>query len=92
MKQALSTFADMEDEFIIPVSFNGAELEFPARLLSYGYSYKIETDIEGTKVLFEPDEERNWRALISYEDVQANKRLNTELLKAIAATISDITK
>lgn len=82
----------MDDDFIIPVSFNGTEREFTARLLSYGYSYKIETEVEGTKVLFEPDEERNWRALISYEDVQANKRLNPELLRAIAEVITEITK
>ena len=49
-------------------------------------------DIEGTKVLFEPDEERNWRALISFEDLQANKQLNRHLLKEIAEAIDAITK
>lgn len=64
----------MEEEFELPVVFNNKELNFSTKLLNYGWIYKLEVDIEGTKVLFEPDEEKNWRALISYEDVQANKR------------------
>jgi len=83
---------EMEDNFEIPVTFNNKQLSFPGRLLNYGYSTKIEIDIEGTKVLFEPDEERNWRALISYEDVQANKKLDPALLKAIAGAIEELIK
>lgn len=77
---------------MLPVTFNGKEMEFPSRLLNYGYTVKLEVDIEETKVLFEPDEERNWRALISFEDVQANKKLKADLLKAIAEVIGEITK
>jgi hypothetical protein len=54
----------MNDEFYIPVSFEGRDYNFPARLLNYGYAIKLEVDIEGTTILFEHDEERNWRALI----------------------------
>lgn len=82
----------MEDEFELPVFFNKEQLHFTTRLLNYGYSYKLEVDIEGTHVLFEPDEERNWRALISYEDVQANKKLNTDLLQAVASAIEEVLK
>ena len=82
----------MEDSFDIPVIFKNVELAFPARLLNYGYSSKLEVEVEGTKVLFEPDEERNWRAMISYEDGQANKKLDANLLKAIAEAIEEITK
>jgi hypothetical protein len=70
-------------DFELPVLFNAKEWLFPGRFLDYGYSSKIEMDIERTKVLFEPDEERKWWALISFEDVQANKKLNVDLLKAI---------
>ena len=82
----------MEDEFELPVTFNGKNLNFPAKLLNYGYTVKLEVEIEETKVIFEPDEERNWRALISLEDLQANKKLNSELLKSIVAAIEGITK
>jgi hypothetical protein len=79
-------------DFELTVLFNTQELVFPGKFLDYGYSSKIEMDIEGTKVLFEPDEERNWRALISFEDLLANKKLDKELLKAIAEAIDTITK
>jgi hypothetical protein len=79
-------------DFELPVIFDNKELVFPGKFLNYGYSSKIEIEIEGTKVLFEPDEEKNWRALISFEDLQANKKLNPDLLKAIAEAIEAIMK
>jgi len=82
----------MEEEFQLPVTFNNKELNFPARLLNYGYSYKLEINIEGTKVLFEPDEERNWRALIEEKDIIANKKISAELLREIASAIELIMK
>lgn len=82
----------MEEEFELPVTFNNAALSFPARLLKYGYSYKLEVDIEGTKMLFEPDEERNWRALLTEEDINANKKISIDLLQAIASSIEEIIK
>jgi hypothetical protein len=82
----------MEEGFELPVVVNNTEHSFPARLLNYGYSYKLEVDIDGTKVIFEPDEEQNWRALITNEDLAANKKINTDLLKAIASSIEAILK
>lgn len=74
----------------LPLTFKGKELLFPVHLLQYGSSYKLQVEIEDTTVFFEPDEERNWRAVLSYEDMQANKKLNAELLKAIAEKIDTI--
>ncbi len=79
-------------DFELPVIYNNKELVFAGKFLDYGYSSKIEIEIEGTKVLFEPDEERNWRALISFEDLQANKKLNQDLLKTIAEAIDELRK
>ena len=82
----------MDENFDLPVTFNNKEFNFPTRLLQFGYTAKLEVEIEGTKVFLEPDEERNWRAVISYEDVQANKKLSSELLKSVAETIEALTK
>ena len=82
----------MEEAFILPVRFNGKDFEFPARLLKYGYSFKLEVDIEGTKIHYERDEERTWRAVIPYEEIPADKRIDARLLKAITVVIEDITK
>ena len=49
----------MEDTFDIPVTYNGKELLFKSRLLILGYTHKISVDVNGTEVLYEPDEERN---------------------------------
>jgi len=82
----------MVEDFKIPVLYNNQRLNFPAQLVRYAYSYKIEVDVEGTLVYFEPDEERNWRALIGQEEVAVNRNLNRELLKAIASSIEEIVK
>ncbi len=82
----------MDDNFEIPVVFNHKELRFPCRLLQYGFTVKLEVTIEEAKVLFERDEERNWRALLSYEDIRANKKLDPGLLKEIAQAIEAFTK
>ena len=82
----------MVEDFKIPVLYNNQRLNFPAQLLRYAYSYKIEVDVEGTLVYFEPDEERNWRAMVGQEEVSVNRNLNRELLKAIATSIEEIVK
>ena len=82
----------MVEDFKIPVLYNNQRLNFPAQLLRYAYSYKIEVDVEGTPVYFEPDEERNWRAMVGQEEVSVNRKLSGELLKAIASSIEEIVK
>jgi hypothetical protein len=77
----------MQESFELPVFINNEELNFPGRLLNFGYSYKLEIDINGAKVLFEPDEERNWRAMLSEEDISTNKNLSKDLLQAIISSI-----
>jgi len=55
----------MDEEFEIPVVYNNQQYHFKARLLQLGaYTDKIQVNVNGTEVLFEPDEERNYRAYI----------------------------
>jgi hypothetical protein len=82
----------MENDFLLPVTYNGKEMELPAKLHNYGYSSKLEVEIHGTKIIFEPDEERKWRALIPHEDLAANKNISRGLLEAVVRVIEDITK
>ena len=82
----------MDEGFEIPVMYNGKEEQFPARLLAYGYSYKIEVEINNSLILFEPDEERNWRAQSSPDDIDKNKKISTGLLEAIAHSLEEITR
>lgn len=82
----------MHEEFQLPVSFNNQDYEFTAKLLQYGYTIKLQVEIEGQTVLYEPDEERNWRAVIPYEEIPNAKVINPALLQAVATVIEGLTK
>lgn len=80
----------MNEPFDLPVTVNNRDLLFPARLLQLGYTHKFQVNVYGTEVLFEPDEEGRYRALVQPEDI--SKELTGELLAAIAAGIENILK
>ena len=84
-------FRIMDDDFELELSFKGKDLIFPARLLQMGYIYKIQVDLEDRQVLFERDEERNWRVLVDPEE-QGVKTPDRELLGAIAGILDEILK
>jgi hypothetical protein len=82
----------MEPDFLLPVQYNGNEYELPVRILKFGYIVKLEVVIKNTIITFEPDEQRNWRAVMGFEDLINGKKVNKELLEVIAEKISEITK
>lgn len=77
----------MDDSFDLPVFYNKEEIVLPARLHQYGYTYKIEVDVNGTTVFFERDDERNWRALVEPSTIEAHHHIKTEMLQAIADSL-----
>lgn len=81
----------MNEPFEIPVLYKGEHLFFPAKLLVSGYSYRIEADVKNEKIIFEPDEERHFRAIIASEKSEPAK-VDPELLKVIAEAIEAIAK
>ncbi len=82
----------MPESFDIPVTHAGKEYSFPAVLHQYGYSFKIEVDVNGVSILFEPDEERNWRAQMPPEMGSQRNAPDVSLLKAISESIDNILK
>lgn len=80
------------EEFVLPVLINGKERNFNARLLHLGYIYKIEVDVEDTKLHFERDEGGEWRALLTEEDLSKNISVNIETVMAIVQCIEEITR
>lgn len=54
----------MEQCFELTVQYHGNDKHLPAKLVTMGYTYKIFIDVDGTEVVFEPDEERRFRAII----------------------------
>lgn len=57
---------EIDEPFDLPVVYKGQEIELSSRLVRRGYSYKIHVDVQGQEVIFEPDEERNFRAMIEH--------------------------
>ena len=82
----------MADSFELPVIYNGQELLFPATLNIFGYTYKIQVDVFGQLISFEPDEERNFRAVMNMEDLKNNRKIDKALLEEIASAIELIVK
>lgn len=80
----------MNESVEIPVLYKGQELSFPSRFILTGYTYKIEVDIHGTPVMFEPDEEGRYRALLDMEHLKKGEKVDIELLKAIAQVIESV--
>jgi hypothetical protein len=82
----------MDEDFQLPVSFKGNELLFTARLLHMGYVNKIEVEVNEVSVMYERDDENQWRALVQPADLEKNKSISVELLQAIAQSIEQILK
>jgi hypothetical protein len=80
----------MTQDFDLPVSYRGKELLFPAALQASRFSHQFLVDVYGLKILFEPDEERNYRAMLDPELLDKNRKIDVELLKAIAQAIETI--
>ena len=74
------------EEFELPVNYKDKERMFPASLQVIPTTFVI--DINGQNVIFEPDEERNYRAAVSYEDVNNNINVDRALLEAIMESIN----
>ena len=80
----------MEETFELPVMYENREILFPAELQQTGYTHRFRVEVAGQDVFFEPDEERNYRAVVNVE-TETNE-ISRDLLQAIAATIESLVK
>ena len=70
----------MEHYFQLPVSFKGEEKSFYGRLVTFAYDYKFFVNVDGQEIIFEPDNERNLRAL---DERTSAKLIDIDLVKQI---------
>ena len=83
----------MNEPFDIIVHHMGKDLSFNARLIAYGYSYRILVSVDNKEVIFEPDEERKYRALLEPSDfTKVKTNMDLELLRAIAEMIESFSR
>lgn len=81
-----------EDGFEIPVTYKGKEMSFPASVQSFGYTHRILVDVDGVEIQLEPDEERNYRAIIVNPDQPGINLPDTALVAQIVEVVESIVK
>jgi len=77
---------EQAEPMLLPVDYNGEELEFAMRI-QQGYVPRVEIVIDGIPVIFETDNDEQYRALVSPEQMHQSKYLTTGLLQAIAGQL-----
>jgi hypothetical protein len=77
----------MTEPIVITVPYQGTEKQFEIQLEMTGYTYRIKAIVNEVTVFFEPDEEKQYRAVVPYENAEAGKKLDAGLLQAIAETL-----
>jgi len=78
------------EKFTITVNYKGVPTEFNAELRPWGYSWKITVFVNEQEIIFEPDEERNFRAILVDESLR--KKTDVELVKSIGETLEELFK
>ncbi|MDO3628570.1 hypothetical protein [Mucilaginibacter sp. BT774] len=74
---------------LLPVTYQNKELELEFDI-QRGYVTRVGVKIGETVVIFEPDEEGNYRALVTLEEMAKAKELSIALLQAIASQLEKL--
>jgi hypothetical protein len=82
----------MEEPFDLMIEYKGENYNFDAALVVYGYTYKFNVEVNGHIIVFEADEEGNYRALINPDELEKKQNIEIELLKKIAEALEAIVK
>ncbi len=72
--------------FSITVQHNGKEHSIEGKMLELGYTHKIYLEINGVEIVLEPDEERNYRAVV---DPAFAGKLDKELVAAVVSEMEN---
>lgn len=78
----------MYEVFDLPVNHRGQEILFPAQLVQAGYLHRFKVTVGDIDVLFEPDEEGSYRALIDPDKM--SKDVTIDLLADITTAIEKV--
>lgn len=80
----------MEYDLELPVTYKGKELLFPLKVVPQGYVYRFLVKIEEAEMIYEKDDEGEYRAVIAKPDEYKGKLPERELLEAIGEVIRSI--
>jgi hypothetical protein len=83
-------FMIMEEPFVLIVEHNGKEHSLETQFMPMGYTHKFKVIVEELEVLFEPDEEGEYRAVLPVGiDEKTKRRIDMTLLQNIAVTLKE---
>lgn len=77
----------MEMSFDLPVMYKGEERTYPTRAVIYGYAYRFYILVDGAELVFEKDDEQQFRVL--QENPSATPP-GTDLLSAIVHSLQQL--
>jgi hypothetical protein len=80
----------MDNSFDIEVQLQEKTYSFQGRLEAAGYTHRFHVLINGLEVMYEPDEERNYRAIINPADQHKIREIDMELIKLVGEKIQSI--
>lgn len=77
----------MEDSFTLNVTHKGKTEQLQAKLIRLGFTYQFHVGIMGKTLIFERDEERNYRVI---DTDSHGKQVDPDFLQAVINKLSDI--
>ena len=80
----------MDEPFSITVVYRDNEYTFDGYLVTVGYTHRFCVILNGLEVTYEPDEERNYRAILNEADQAKVKDTEIELIKAVGDKIQEL--
>jgi hypothetical protein len=80
----------MDEVYTLPVSYNGAALEFPFRIVPQGYTIRYLVRVEETDLSFEKDDAGELRAIIVNPDEHKGRLPEQGLIAAIGAVFMQL--
>jgi len=79
----------MEHHFELPVAYGGEVHHFNGRLVTFGYSYRLYIIVKGKELVFERDEDQDYRVLDEGDSIKIIA--DRGLLEAIVASLKKLT-
>lgn len=77
----------MTESIILPVPYLGTTHEFPLELVTLGYTYQLHILVEGRTLIFEKDEDREYRVIDASGDAN---HIDKALINAIISTLDSL--
>lgn len=81
----------MDEDLMLPVTYRGAELAFPVKIVASGFGYRFAMLIDGVEVIIEKDDSGEYRALLNNHNQTGQEEMpEYGLLEAIVEVIKMI--